>query len=76
MKKQISALLIFMALSFVANAQVYDSPIAGKQSHPELEITKIEITDSKGVDLEPWFHYAACYNFLELLIQCLLSEIR
>lgn len=45
MKKQISALLIFLALSFIANAQVYENPISGKQSHPEMEITKIEITD-------------------------------
>ena len=49
MKKQISTLLILLALSFVVNAQIYERPIAGKQSHPELEITKIEITDSSTI---------------------------
>jgi tetratricopeptide (TPR) repeat protein len=46
MKKQIPLILIFFLFSKVLLSQIYEKPIAGKQSHPDLEITQIEITDS------------------------------
>ncbi len=49
MKKQILTIAFLFFLPFILNAQVYENPIAGKQSHPELEITKIEITDSETI---------------------------
>lgn len=49
MKKQILTITFLFFLSVLTNAQVYENPIAGKQSHPELEITKIEITDSSTI---------------------------
>lgn len=49
MKKII--ILGILTFSFVinTNAQVYNNPIAGKQSHPELEIARIEITDTETI---------------------------
>jgi hypothetical protein len=49
MKKQLLTITLFLCLPFILNAQVYERPIAGKQSHPELEITKIEITESETI---------------------------
>lgn len=42
-------LLLFILYSSVTFSQVYKNPIAAKQSHPELEITKIQITDNETV---------------------------
>ena len=43
-------ILSFLALFTTHTySQVYEYPIAGKQSHPELEITKIEITNDKTI---------------------------
>ena len=49
MKKQILIFSLLVLFSTVTYSQVYENPIAGKQSHPELEITKIEITDSETI---------------------------
>ncbi|HAF29809.1 MAG TPA: hypothetical protein DCG75_12255 [Bacteroidales bacterium] len=49
MKKQILVLCILVLISFLSKAQVYENPIAAKQSLSELEITKIEITNSETV---------------------------
>ena len=49
MKKQILLSLAVILLAKVAFCQIYDNPIAGKQSHPDLEITRIEITDSSTI---------------------------
>lgn len=49
MKKQILALSFLILLPLLNNAQVYENPIAAKQSLSELEITKVEITNSETV---------------------------
>ena len=49
MKKQILTITFLFFLSVLTNAQVYENPISGKQSHPELEITKIEITETSTI---------------------------
>ncbi len=49
MKKHILLISVFILLSKVILSQVYEKPIAGKQSHPDLEITRIEITDSSTI---------------------------
>lgn len=45
MKNILLIILIFWFLSIKVNAQIFHNPIAGKQSHPDLEIEKIEITE-------------------------------
>ena len=49
MKKNILLFSAFLLITKVMLSQVYDKPIAGKQSHPDLEITQIEITDSSTI---------------------------
>ena len=49
MKKQILTITFLFFLPFLPKAQVYENPIAGKQSHPELEITQIEITNTNTI---------------------------
>jgi len=49
MKTSSIIILCILAFTFHLNAQVYNKPIAGKQSHPELEITKIEINQTETV---------------------------
>ena len=49
MRKQYAILIIFIVVSYISKAQVYVNPISGKQSHPELEITQIEITNENTV---------------------------
>lgn len=48
MKKVIIPLL-FILYSSTIFSQVYETPIAAEQSHPELKITKIEITNAETV---------------------------
>ncbi len=49
MKKILTLLTIVFLFSVHANAQIFINPIAGKQSHPELEIIKINITDKETI---------------------------
>lgn len=49
MRKIYILFLLILCLSITIKAQVYDNPIAGKQSHPELEITQIKITDTETI---------------------------
>lgn len=42
-------LIIFFAAAKLVSAQIYENPIAGKQSHPELGITLIELTDIETI---------------------------
>ncbi len=46
MKNIITTLLFVFLLNPIVFSQVYNYPIAGKQSHPELEIIQIEITEN------------------------------
>ena len=48
MKKAL-LLLFTLCLFFFAKSQSYDNPIARKQSHPELKIKRIEITDNNTI---------------------------
>ena len=47
--KQLTTFLIILLFSFKIQAQVYNNPIAGKQSHPELEIIRIETNNNETV---------------------------
>lgn len=49
MKKTLIISLTLILLFSKLNAQIYQKPIAGKQSHPELEITKVEINDQETI---------------------------
>jgi len=49
MKKQFFFFSLLFLLALNSVAQIYKNPIAGKISHPELKITKIEITDSSTI---------------------------
>jgi hypothetical protein len=46
MKKHIIIISLIFCSVAKLSAQVYYYPIAGKQSHPELEIVQIEITEN------------------------------
>ena len=48
MKKAL-LLLVTLFLFFFAKSQSYDNPIASKQSHPELKIERIEITENNTI---------------------------
>jgi len=47
--KKLLLLTITPFLFFFANSQTYKNPIASKQSHPELKITRIEITENNTI---------------------------
>jgi tetratricopeptide (TPR) repeat protein len=49
MKKQFFISLLLVLLTLSSFAQVFNNPIASKISHPELKITKIEITDNSTI---------------------------
>jgi len=49
MKKIITTLIFIFLLNPIVFSQVYNYPIAGKQSHPELEIIQIEITENNTI---------------------------
>ena len=47
MKQFVFALILAFTLNGNLKAQIYNNPIAAKQSHPELEITQIEVNKSE-----------------------------
>ena len=49
MKSILTLLIVVFLFSINTSAQVFFNPIAGKQSHPELEITKINITETETI---------------------------
>ncbi len=49
MKKHIPLIIVLILFIYNSFAQTYHNPIAGKKSHPDLEITKIEITTSETI---------------------------
>ncbi len=49
MKKYLATLTLLLSINLMLKAQVYENPIAGKQSHPDLEIIRIEINDSSTI---------------------------
>jgi hypothetical protein len=49
MKNIITTLIFVFLLNPIVFSQVYNYPIAGKQSHPELEIIQIEITETNTI---------------------------
>ena len=49
MRKLILSFLLIPILSGFTPAQIFENPIASKKSHPNLEITKLEITDTETI---------------------------
>ncbi|MFC2151536.1 hypothetical protein ACFLSE_03340 [Bacteroidota bacterium] len=49
MKKSFLTLLLLVVFTITLYSQVYENPIASKQSHPELEITRIKVADNETV---------------------------
>ncbi|MBU8892003.1 MAG: DUF4919 domain-containing protein [Bacteroidales bacterium] len=49
MKNRILIFFLFILFSTITYSQVFENPIAAKQSHPKLEINRIEITDSSTI---------------------------
>jgi len=48
--KRIQITLIIVLISVLnIKAQIYNNPIAGKQSHPEMEITRIEVNNKNTI---------------------------